>query len=89
MISEKFDKKVLKVFLRDQKKLFDENVAETEEEAEEFLTELLAVVADSLDDVKEYMDQSGMDISGLKDEDVISSSEVFDIGDGRFLIVYG
>ncbi|MBR4207949.1 MAG: glyoxalase [Lachnospiraceae bacterium] len=89
MISEKFDKKVLEVFLRDQKKLFDENVAETEEEAEEFLTELLAVVADSLDDVKEYMDQSGMDISGLKDEDVISSSEVFDIGDGRFLIVYG
>jgi antitoxin component HigA of HigAB toxin-antitoxin module len=89
MISEEFDKKVLEVFLRDQRKLFDENVAETEEEAEEFLTELLAVVADSLDDVKEYMDQSGMDISGLKDEDVISSSEVFDIGDGRFLIVYG
>ena len=46
---EKHMKECAKVFLRDQKKLFDEPVAETLEEAEAFLEDCMAVVVDSLE----------------------------------------
>ena len=42
---EKHMKECAKVFLRDQKKLFDEPVAETLEEAEAFLEDCMAVIA--------------------------------------------
>ena len=42
----------LKTFLKDQEKLFDEPVAETLEEAEAFLEDCMAVVVDSLDEVR-------------------------------------
>ena len=48
-----YDDKVLDVFLRDQKQLFDEPVASTREEAKEFLEELMAVVCENADEVKE------------------------------------
>ena len=48
-----FDDKVLEVFLRDQKQLFDEPVASTKEEAKEFLEELMAVVCEIADEVRE------------------------------------
>ena len=43
----------LKIFLRDQEQLFDEPVAETLEEAEAFLEDCMAVVVDSIDEVRE------------------------------------
>ena len=30
-----------------------------------------------------------MDISGMSEEEVLSASEVFEIGDGRYLVVEG
>ena len=46
-------------FLKNQGQLFDEPVAETYEEAEEFLEDCMAVVLDSLKEVKQYLDELG------------------------------
>jgi len=84
-----YDDLVLKTFLKNQLQLFSEEVAETEEEAEEFLEDCLAVVVDNIDEVREYLDDSGMDVSGISDDELLEASEVFAIEDGRFLIVEG
>ena len=62
-------------------------MAETLEEAEEFLDDCMAVVVNSLKEVWEYFEESGMDVSGLSDEELEEMSEVFSIGDGTYLIV--
>ena len=46
-----YDEECLKTFLERQSQLFDEPVAETLEEAEAFLEDCMAVVADSLEAV--------------------------------------
>ena len=68
---------------------FSENVAETPEEAEEFLEDCMAVVCKNLKEVKDYFDEAGMDIAGMSDEDILDASEVFALDSGRFLIVEG
>ena len=73
--------------LESQSQLFPENVAETPEEAEEFLEECMAVVVDSLDEVWEYFDEEGVDLEGQDKNDILDAPEVFDVGDGRYLIV--
>ena len=60
-----YSEECLEIFLRKQGQLFDEPVAETLEEAEEFLDDCMAVVVNSLKEVKEYFEESGMDVSGL------------------------
>ena len=84
-----YDEEVLKVFLKKQLQLFDEPVAETLEEAEAFLEDCMAAVLDSLDDVIEYFDENGMDISDMTDEEIEDASEVFALPSGRYLIVEG
>lgn len=84
-----YDELCLKVFLKKQGQLFDEPVAETMEEAEAFLEDCMAVVVDSLDEVREFFDEEGMDASGMSDEELEDASEVFAIPDGRYLIVEG
>ena len=69
--------------------LFDEPVAETLEEAEAFLEDCMASIVDSIEEVKEFLDQEGMDISGMSDEEIEEASEVFALPDGRYLIVEG
>ena len=64
-------------------------MAETPEEAEEFLDDCMAVVCKNLREVKEYFDEAGTDISGMSDEDILEASEVFALPSGRFLIVEG
>jgi len=81
-----FDDEVLKVFLKNQLQLFPEKVAETLEEAESFLEECMAVVVDSPREVAEYFAEEGIDTEG---EEIMQAQEVFDIGDGRYLIVEG
>ena len=82
-----YSEECLEIFLRKQGQLFDEPVAETLEEAEEFLEDCMAVVVNSLKEVKEYFEESGMDVSGLSYEELEEMSEVFSIGDGTYLIV--
>lgn len=79
----------LKTFLKDQGKLFDEPVAENLEEAEAFLEDCMAVVADSLDEVREYFKEEGVDVDGMTPEDLEEASEVFPLPDGKYLIVEG
>ena len=82
-----YSEECLEIFLRKQGQLFDEPVAETLEEAEEFLDDCMAVVVNSLKEVTEYFEESGMDVSGLSYEELEEMSEVFSIGDGTYLIV--
>lgn len=84
-----YDDATLKVFLAKQTQLFDEKVAETMDEADEFLDELLAVVVDSADEVIEYFEEEGVDMDGIVSDGVFTADEVFEIGDGRYLIVEG
>ncbi|MBQ6695790.1 MAG: glyoxalase [Lachnospiraceae bacterium] len=84
-----YDDAVLKCFLKNQLQLFPEEVAETLEEAENFLEEIMAVVVDSVDEVLEYFDEQGIDMDGAVGEDILEAAEVFDVGDGRYLIVEG
>lgn len=82
-----FDDAVLECFLDNQCQLFPKNVAETLDEAEDFLEECMAVVVDSVDEVIEYFEDEGIDIEGAMDDKILSADEVFDVGDGRYLIV--
>ncbi|MBR1479049.1 MAG: glyoxalase [Lachnospiraceae bacterium] len=82
-----FDEKVLKCFLDNQLQLFPEAVANNIEEAESFLNECMAVVVDSPEEVLEYFEEEGIDTDGAMEEDILTADEVFDIGDGRYLIV--
>ena len=84
-----YTEECLKTFLKKQGQLFDEPVAENLEEAEEFLEDCMAVVVDSLEDVREYLEESGMDVSGMSDEEVEETAEVFALDDGTYLIVEG
>ena len=84
-----FDDAVLECFLDNQKQLFPEPVAETFEEAEDFLEECMAVVVHSVDEVIEYFEDEGIDMEGAMDDEILEANEVFDIGDGRYLIVEG
>lgn len=84
-----FDDDVLECFLENQLQLFPEKVAETMEEAEEFLEDCMAVVVNSVDEVISFFEEEGIDMDGAMDETILEADEVFDIGDGRYLIVEG
>ncbi|MGN1148102.1 MAG: glyoxalase [Lachnospiraceae bacterium] len=84
-----FDDAVLTCFLENQSQLFPEDVASSMDEAEAFLEECMAVVVDSVDEVIEYFEEEGIDMEGADEEEILEASEVFDIGDGRYLIVEG
>lgn len=84
-----YDDAVLACFLENQLQLFPEEVASTEEEAESFLEDCMAVVVDSAEDVLAYFDEAAIDMDGADEETILEASEVFDIGDGRYLIVEG
>ncbi|MFQ9933656.1 MAG: glyoxalase [Lachnospiraceae bacterium] len=83
-----YDKECLEVFLREQGKLFDEPVAENLQEAEEFLSDCMAEVFDSIDEVRQYF-RDNMDISDISDEELTEQLEVFKLSKGRYLIVEG
>ena len=82
-----FDDAVLKCFLEKQGQLFPKDVVETLEEAENFLEECMAVVVDSVQEVCDYFDAAGIDVENADEEEILEADEVFDIGDGRYLIV--
>ncbi len=84
-----FDDDVLECFLENQQQLFPERVAETLEEAEDFLEECMAVVVESVEEVIEFFEDEGIDTEGAMGDEILGAAEVFDIGDGRYLIVEG
>lgn len=84
---QEYDEAVLKCFLGNQLQLFPERIAESIDEAEAFLEECMAVVVNSVDEVWEYFDEEGIDLEGQDKEEIVTASEVFEVGDGRYLIV--
>ena len=66
-------------FLRNQGLLF----------VEAFLEECMAVVVNSLDVVRQYLEESGADVEGMSDQDLEEASEVFPLPDGSYLVVEG
>lgn len=84
-----YDDAVLQCFLENQTKLFLEEVASDLEEAEAFLEDCMAVVVNSPAEVLEYFDEEGVDIDGADEDSILEADEVFDVGDGRYLIVEG
>lgn len=84
-----FDDAVLDCFLKNQLQLFPEEVAANREEAENFLEECMAVVVDSPEEVMAYFEETGIDMDGADEETILEEAEVFEVGDGRYLIVEG
>ena len=49
----------------------------------------MASIVDNIGEVREFLDQEGMDVSGMSDEEIEDASEVFALSDGRYLIFEG
>ena len=79
----------LEIFLKNQSQLFDEPVANTLEEAEAFLEDCCAVVVDSIKEVRDCLEEMGMDAGELSDEELKDASEVFAMPNNQYLIVEG
>lgn len=73
------------VFLREQGKLFPKPVAETVEEAMEFLEDCYASVFETKEELMEYLEEEGMDFD--PSSDITEELEVFELPDGRLLYV--
>ena len=84
-----YSEECLLTFLEKQSQLFDEPVAETQEEAEAFLEYCMAVVVDSLGEVREYFEENGIDVDSMSEEELEDASEVFALPNGQYLIVEG
>ncbi len=78
---------ILETFLKEQERLFKKPVAETLEEADEFLADCMAQVFQDIEEVREYLREAGIDIEELSEEDIKEVLEVFSIPDGRYLVV--
>ena len=84
-----YDEECLKTFLKNQAQLFDEPVAETLEEAEAFLEDCMAAVVETIGEVKEFLEEEGLDVDSMSLEEIEEASEVFPLPGGRYLIVEG
>lgn len=84
-----YDEECLLTFIKNQSQLFDEPVAETLPEAEAFLEDCMAVVVDSLDEVREFFEEEGLDVDGMSIDELEDASEVFPLPNGQYLIVEG
>ena len=84
-----FSDECLLTFLQKQGQLFAEPVAETVEESEAFLEDCMAVVVDSIEEVRDYFEENGMDVDGMSLDEIEEASEVFPLPNGQYLIVEG
>ncbi len=82
-----YEEIILETFLKEQEKLFKKPVAETLEEADEFLIDCMAQVFQDIKEVKEYLEEAGVDIEEMSEEDLKEVLEVFSVPDGRYLVV--
>lgn len=84
-----YTEECIQYFLENQEQLFNEPVADSFEEAEAFLEDCMAVVVDSLKEVKEYLEEAGADVEGMSLAEIEDASEVFSLPNGQYLIVEG
>lgn len=83
---QEIQREVAEYFLKNQSRMYDEPVAESVEEAIEFLEDCMAMVFDNIDDLKDYLEEDA-DITDMDDEEIEDSLEVFKLPDGRYLLV--
>ena len=81
-----YDEECLQAFLEQQGKLFDEPVADTLEEAEAFLEDCMAAVVNNIEEVKEFLEEEGMDVDGMSMEEIEEAAEVFALPSGQYLM---
>ena len=84
-----FTEECINTFLENQEQLFPQAVAESYEAAEAFLEDCMAQVVDSIEEVREYLEESGVGVEAMSDEELEDASEVFALPDGKYLIVEG
>ena len=84
-----FTEECINTFLENQEQLVPQTVAESYEAAEAFLEDCMAQVVDSIEEVREYLEEAGADVDGMSDEELEDASEVFALPDGKYLIVEG
>ena len=84
-----YTEECINTFLEKQGQLFPQPVAESFEEAEAFLEDCMAAMVESIDEVREDLDDMGADVEGMSDEELEEASEVFALPDGKYLIVEG
>lgn len=82
-----FDEIYLKVFIENQEQLFSERVANTLMEADIFLSDCMAEVIDSLEEVQDYLEEMGMDVADMTPQEIEEAEEVFALPDGKYLVV--
>ena len=44
-------------------------------------------MVDSAEEVRDYFEEAGIDMEGADLDEILEADEVFDVGDGRYLIV--
>ena len=49
----------------------------------------MAVVVDSIEEVREYFEEEGVDVDHMSQDELEDASEVFKLPDGTYLIVEG
>ena len=49
----------------------------------------MTVVVDSIDEVRQFLEEEGLDVEGMSAEELEEASEVFAIPNGKYLIVEG
>ena len=76
-----YTEECINTFLEKQGQLFPQPVAESFEEAEAFLEDCMAAMVDSIDEVREYLDDMGADVEGMSDENISlwKAEQKFDI----------
>lgn len=84
-----YEEECLDVFLEHQEQLLGRKEFTTREEADTFLSDCMACVCKDLAEVREYLEEAGMDAYGMSDEELLSQSELFPLSKGRFLVVEG
>ena len=84
-----YSKEAIRTFLNNQGQLFDERVADTPEEAQEFLEECMAAELNNIKEVKKYLFEMGADVSGMSAKELEEQAEVFRLPGGRYLVVEG
>ncbi len=82
---QELDNMCAEVFLKEQGKLFPKPVAENVDEAMEFLEDCFASVFEDENELKEYLEEEGIDFDS--EEDITEELEVFKLPDGRLLYV--
>lgn len=83
---QNIDKEIAKFFLENQDRMYDEPVAESVEDAMEFLEDSMAMVFDNIGELKDYLSEDA-DITEMTDDDIEDALEVFKLPDGRYLLV--